>query len=105
MVVGGGATGIELAAELSDLIGSDMQKLYGDLAKKATISIYDVANAILPGFGKDLQEHARTHFERKNVSVETGKHIERLEAGVMHVKEDGPIKFGMLVWSTVIDEQ
>ena len=56
VVVGGGPTGVEFAAELHDLLHTDMSKHYPSLAAMARINLYDVAPTILGGFDQGLQE-------------------------------------------------
>lgn len=53
---GGGPTGVEFAAELHDLIRTDIQRHYPNLAKLAKISLFDVAPVILGSFDVGLQE-------------------------------------------------
>lgn len=55
-VVGGGPTGVEFAAELHDLLRDDATRHYPDLVKFASITLYDVADHILPSFDKSLVE-------------------------------------------------
>ena len=55
-VVGGGPTGVEFAAELHDLLHTDMARHYPSLAAMARINLYDVAPSILGGFDAGLQE-------------------------------------------------
>lgn len=100
IVVGGGPTGVELAAEMFDLIHHDLSVLYPDLKDKISISLHDVADQILTAFDKGLSEYAISSFKGRGVEPKTGSHITKVEPGVMHTKEDGEIKFGMLVWAT-----
>ncbi|KAL8291972.1 hypothetical protein RQP46_001438 [Phenoliferia psychrophenolica] len=85
VIVGGGPTGIEFAAELHDLLATDMLRHYPNLAPMARITVYDVAPKILAAFDGELVEYAVEQFKRQ---------------GVIEVKEEGTIPFGMLVWST-----
>ena len=55
---GGGPTGVEFAAELHDLIQTDIERHYGHLARMARITLYDVAPAILGNFDRSLAEYA-----------------------------------------------
>ena len=55
-IVGGGPTGVEFAAELHDLLHTDMTRHYPTLARMAKINLYDVAPHILGGFDESLQE-------------------------------------------------
>ena len=56
MQTGGGPTGVEFAAELHDLLHTDIMRHSPNLAKLAKISLFDVAPNILGGFDTGLQE-------------------------------------------------
>lgn len=53
---GGGPTGVEFAAELHDLLHTDVKRHYPSFARLARISLFDVAPNILGGFDTGLQE-------------------------------------------------
>lgn len=52
--VGGGPTGVEFAAELHDLLHTDIKRHYPTLARMAKITLYDVAPMILGSFDRSL---------------------------------------------------
>ena len=119
-VVGGGPTGMEFAAELSDLVSEDMSKLYPTLAPKVRITVYDVAPRILSMFDEKLGQYAMETFKRERVDIRTSHHIQELRPGLpqagkekksnekgedqgcytLTTREDGDIGIGMCVWST-----
>jgi len=100
-IVGGGPTGIELCAELSDLAHGPLTQLYPALAAKITICIYDVADNILSAFDKDLWTYANDQLvARAGVDISTGTHITRVDAEAMYTKEHGRVPYGMLIWAT-----
>ncbi|KAA1471917.1 FAD/NAD-P-binding domain-containing protein [Dentipellis sp. KUC8613] len=99
-IVGGGPTGVEFAAELHDLLHTDMARHYPALARMAKISLYDVAPKILGNFDRGLAEYAEKKFRRDGITLYTSHHVERVESGKMYVKEQGEVHFGLLVWST-----
>ena len=47
VIVGGGPTGVEVAAELYDMIESDLSKIYPKLAKEAVISVIELQDHVL----------------------------------------------------------
>ena len=67
VIVGGGPTGIEFAAELHDLLASDLHRHYPVLAPMARITVYDVAPSILAAFDGALVEYAVQQFQRQGV--------------------------------------
>ncbi|KAL5520757.1 hypothetical protein ACEPAF_2760 [Sanghuangporus sanghuang] len=100
-IVGAGPTGVEFAAELHDLIKSDITRYYGEkLARLARINLYDVADRMLGGFEEGLAQYAERKFARDGINLRLRHHVQRVEDGVLHVKEQGEVPFGILVWST-----
>ena len=119
-VVGGGPTGMEFAAELSDLVSEDMTKLYPNLAHKVRVTIYDVAPRVLAMFDDKLGSYAMKHFQRQGVDLKTSHHIKELRQGLprtgreehpeeatdsngcytLTTDKDGEVGVGMCVWST-----
>lgn len=120
-VIGGGPTGMEFAAELSDLVHEDLTKLYPALVPKVRIVVRDVAPQVLSMFDDKLSEYAMKTFRRQGVEIKTSNHIESLRPGLpatdlsgnstsnisdpagcytLKTTEDGEIGVGMCVWST-----
>ncbi|CAE6452562.1 unnamed protein product [Rhizoctonia solani] len=105
-IVGGGATGVEFAAELHDLLHDDLPSLYPTQGTKslveqhARITIYDVAPRILGMFDTALGEFAERHLKREGVTVRPNHIVERVEPGMIHFKGGEAVSFGMLVWAT-----
>lgn len=102
-IVGGGAIGIEAAAELFDLWNDEMRFLYPHLDGKLTITIHDVAPSILTTFDRRLAEYATESLTKGKhgvVRIETSSHIEKVEAGAIYTKENGRLPYGVLIWAT-----
>ncbi|KAK1594625.1 uncharacterized protein LY79DRAFT_549258 [Colletotrichum navitas] len=99
-IVGGGAVGIEAAAELWDLWSEELRFLFPHLDSELTITIHDVAPTILSTFDARLSEYATRSLEGKQVRIMTSSHIERVEADAIYTKEDGRLPYGLLIWAT-----
>ncbi|KAG0172383.1 hypothetical protein DFQ28_010074 [Apophysomyces sp. BC1034] len=99
-VVGGGPTGVEFSAELYDFITEDLSRLYPQLMEHTRMTVYDVAPQILGNFDKKLSDFALHKFNRKGIQVKTGSHVVEVFKDRLRTKEEGDIKFGMLVWAT-----
>ncbi|KAJ7593257.1 pyridine nucleotide-disulfide oxidoreductase-domain-containing protein [Mycena floridula] len=98
-VVGGGPTGVELTAELTDLF-TEISKTYPHLAGLPSITIHDVAKEILGTFHTELKTHALKSLQQHGVQVKTESHIEKIEEDALYTKEDGRIPCGMVAWAT-----
>ncbi|KIX01961.1 uncharacterized protein Z518_07900 [Rhinocladiella mackenziei CBS 650.93] len=119
-IVGGGPTGMEFAACLSDLIRDDISRIYPQLLKYIRISLYDVAPKVLPMFDATLADYAVKHYKRQNIEIKTSHQVEELRKGfpndpeavknqdkqvkgrvyTIRTKQEGDVGIGMCVWST-----
>lgn len=97
----GGPIGVEVSAELSDLMRDDLCQLYPGFKDKFSIEIHDVADQILPVFEKSLADYAQKSFVKKDVKIHTGSHITEVKPGEMFTKERGRIGHGMVSDSTL----
>jgi NADH:ubiquinone reductase (non-electrogenic) len=100
IIVGGGPTGIEMAAELTDLFEGDLGTLYPHLKDKTTVAVHDVAPQILSPFDRKLSEYATNALKHNKVEIKLNSHITNVTADTMETKEDGIIRYGMLIWAT-----
>ncbi|KIK66726.1 hypothetical protein GYMLUDRAFT_157111 [Collybiopsis luxurians FD-317 M1] len=98
-IVGGGPTGVELSAELTDLF-EEITKTYPHLKGLPSITIHDVAPEILGTFHEKLKVHALETFKKHGVEIKTNSHIEKVEEDALYTKEDGRIPYGMVAWAT-----
>ncbi len=99
-IVGGGATGVEIAAEVSDTVNKDLKPLYPNLKDYFSISIYDVAPNILAMFEKDLSTYAMESFRHRGVEIATGTQIRYVSEGRLATEQGTKIGFGVLIWAT-----
>lgn len=99
-IVGGGPTGIELAGELHDLVVEDLQRLYPTLAPLASLTVFDVAPRILPGFDATLADYAIRKFTRQGMEIRTGTKISRVEKDGLILESGEKVPHGLCVWST-----
>ncbi|KAI1336077.1 hypothetical protein F5Y15DRAFT_395951 [Xylariaceae sp. FL0016] len=99
-IVGGGAIGIEAAAEIYDLWHEEMRFLVPHLDGKLVITIHDIASTILSTFDSRLAEYATQSLKGRHIEMKTGSHITRVEADGIHTKEDGKLPYGLLIWAT-----
>ena len=98
-VVGGGPTGMEFAAELSDLVRQDLSKMYPALAPRVRIAVHDVADKILSMFDDKLARYAMAAFRREGVEVKTSHHVLELRRGLPGV-DDGADSQGCFTLTT-----
>ena len=98
-IVGAGATGVELAAEIHHAVA--MLKLYGHEQldrRNLTVHLIEAAPRILPALTERVSTAAHERLEKMGVQVHTGTTINQAEAGALHVRDGDAIKADLLVW-------
>ncbi|KAE8331378.1 hypothetical protein BDV39DRAFT_218712 [Aspergillus sergii] len=99
-IVGGGPTGIEIAAELTDLFEGDLLDLYPHLRGKASVTVHDVAPNILAPFDRKLSEYAQKSLQKHKVEIKVNSHIVNVTEDTIETREDGKLGYGLLIWAT-----
>ncbi|MDB5034752.1 MAG: putative dehydrogenase [Chlorobi bacterium] len=100
VVVGGGPTGIEFAAELHDLIEEDLGRSYPHLKGEVKISLFEAMNTILNSFDGNLRRYTAEHFKRQGIELRVGTPVQEVLDGGLKLKNGEMIPAGLIVWST-----
>lgn len=101
VIVGGGPTGVEFAAELHDFIMEDLMRLYPRVAGEVHITIIE-GKHILGAFDQSLREYTESKFRRDRITLRTGVNVARVEAGKLYLSDGDSLEYGMGVWNTGI---
>jgi len=102
VVVGGGPTGVEIAAEIHDFLRDDVRKWYPDLARLARIILLEAMETILSSFDKKLSEYAAKLFARENIAIRTNSPVIKITEEAIILKDETEIPFGIVIWSAGI---
>lgn len=97
IIVGAGATGVELAAELVNFINqlkSGRVDSSGD-----EIVLVEAASDILPGFSRAVRRKARRRLDKLGVKIIAGAAIERVEAKTVVLPGGRVIPYHLLIWA------
>ncbi|GLU06521.1 hypothetical protein SLE2022_235490 [Rubroshorea leprosula] len=105
IMVGGGPTGVEFAAELRDFVQEDLVKLYPMVKDLVKITVIQSGDHILNTFDERISTYAEQKFSRDGIEVQTSCQV----VGVsdreinMNLKSTGEVcsvPHGLVVWST-----
>ena len=69
MIVGGGPTGVEVAAELHDMIYDDLVKLYPQVIKDVCIQIVELTDHLLSTYDRAISMYTADNFKRAGEGV------------------------------------
>ena len=64
VVVGGGPTGVEVAAELYDLVRDDLAKYYPELCKEARVRLVELQDHVLSTYDRKISDYTSKLFSR-----------------------------------------
>ncbi|TPX31312.1 hypothetical protein SmJEL517_g05336 [Synchytrium microbalum] len=110
VIAGGGPTGTEFAAEISDFVSSDVRRLFPELIDYVTITVVQAADHILNTMAAKLSAFAEYRFKRQNINLLTKTRVVAVEPSALVYKkreadpkaEPEKLPFGICVWATGI---
>jgi len=104
VVVGGGPTGVEYAAELQDYLVDDLKKWYPEIADRLKITLVEALPNVLPMFSKKLIEYTESTFKDNQINLLTKTMVKDVQEKHITVqdaeKNIKDIPYGLLVWAT-----
>ena len=90
VIVGGGATGVEYAGALAELIYGPLLKDFGSIAREEVdIRLLEGGERLLAGVPPRLQEYARVRLERRGVRVLTGSQVVEVASDCVVTRDTG----------------
>lgn len=100
VVVGGGPTGVEFAAELHDFLTEDLVDSYPTVLPDVSITLFEAGDALLSSFDAALSEYTVKIFQRQKISVRLHSQVAKVEEKEILLKDGSRVPYGMMVWST-----
>src|SRR4051794_19954531 len=99
VIVGGGATGVEIAGALADLVADTMSVEYRDLAVSAAqIHIVDHGHALLAPFSEHAHDYVAKVLGRKGVRMHLGVAVTEVGPGHVTLADGSTIRTRCVVW-------
>ncbi|MEP1215582.1 MAG: NAD(P)/FAD-dependent oxidoreductase [Marinobacter sp.] len=102
-IIGAGATGVELAAELR--LASRELPVYGMnhlRPEDVSITVIEAAERILPALPARLSAAATRELEHQNVRVMTGQPVSEIRGGALLMKDGTELASEMTIWAAGI---
>ncbi len=99
-IVGGGATGVELSAELFNAakgLRNYGLEVFDEKALKVTL--LEAGPRILPALDEELAETARGELEALGVQVRTSTQVVKVTPKAVHTKDGGTVEADLILWA------
>jgi NADH:ubiquinone reductase (H+-translocating) len=99
-IVGGGATGVEMAGSLAELRGTALRTTYPEIdPRKVTIRLIEQLDELLTPFAVPLRRYARRELLLRGVDVQTGKTIKEVSPGRVLLADGENLRSDLTVWA------
>jgi NADH dehydrogenase len=99
VIVGAGATGVEVAGALADLVHDTMSVEFGELAVAAAqIHVVDLGHVLLGPFSDSAHEYAAKVLQRKGVRTHLGVAVTEVGGGHVKLADGTTIATHCVIW-------
>jgi NADH:ubiquinone reductase (H+-translocating) len=99
VVVGGGATGVEVAGALADMIHDTMTVEYRDLAVAGTqVHVVDLGHSLLAPFSEHAHDYVAKVLQRKGVHIHLGVGVTEVGPGHVRLADGTTITTRCVIW-------
>ena len=100
VVIGGGATGVETASELYNLVHEALEPDYPNIdPHRVRIFLLEAMDHILPELDPALRKAARTRLVNQRIEVKTGAMAEEITADCVKLKDGDDILTENVIWT------
>jgi NADH:ubiquinone reductase (non-electrogenic) len=100
VVVGGGASGVELSTKMADLLNDAVERRA--LKGEPRVIIVEMTNQVVPGMGDEIRSYVESALKKSRVEVHTETSVKRVtEEGVAieHAGQTEDIPAAAVVWT------
>jgi NADH:ubiquinone reductase (H+-translocating) len=102
-IVGGGATGVELAGTLAELRNIALPASFPDIDREQIcVTLIDLGPALLAPFSPRLRDYAKRELVDRGVDIRLNTKIERVEPGRVVLSDGSELTSDMTVWAAGI---
>lgn len=99
VVVGGGPTGVEFAAEMHDFLEQDLRNSFPQSADEFQITLLEATSQILNTFDARLGAYTLQLFKRQRIEVRLGIPVREVTDTTVFLADGTAIPCGLVVWS------
>jgi NADH dehydrogenase len=104
VIIGGGPTGVELAAELAELLFESLGKHYPQaVMNDVKITLVQRGDALLPMFDTRMQRAAQRILEKKGIHVALNSPVEKIEKNAVILANNKTLQTQTPIWVAGIE--
>ena len=103
MIVGGGATGIEVAGALAELLRGAFQRDFPELAGEGRLLLVQAGPSLIPEFPQRLSHYTHHHLELLGVQVRLNTQITRVHETGVTLASGERMAAGAVIWTAGLE--
>jgi NADH:ubiquinone reductase (non-electrogenic) len=96
--VGAGPTGVRFAAELYDLLTTDLPRSYPELTPHVRVTLLDAGKTILSSYDEHLRAYVANVLLKHGVDVQTGSLVQEVTPRSVRLADGREIPCGLVLW-------
>ena len=100
VIVGGGPTSVEFAAEVYDFLQKDVSRWYPELLNDVSVKLIEASGHIMGTFNESLVNYTERIFSSRKVELCTNVSVKEIRDHVAILSTGEELSFGLMVWST-----
>ncbi len=101
VVVGGGATGVEMAGALAEMRNNAMTRTYPELERtRVHITLIEMAPHVLAPFAPKLRDYAARELAERDVDLRLATSVSEVRPDAVVLDDDEVLAADMVVWAT-----
>jgi len=109
VIVGGGPTGVETAAEIQDFIDEDLAKYYPQLAPYMSVSLVQSGDHLLNTYSQVISERTAEAFQDQHIDVIFNSRVTAVTEKTVDVMDKSTkavrhVPYGTCIWSTGVGQ-
>jgi NADH dehydrogenase len=102
-IVGGGATGLEMAGTLAELRNIALPTSFPAIdPARFRVTLIELGSALIAPFNPHLREYARRQLIKRGVDVRLDTKIEQVDAGSVRLSDGSTLTSDMTIWAAGI---
>ncbi len=100
VIVGGGVTGVEVAAELLDMARDTLLPKFASLHKSdLTVTVLEGGDRVVGSARPEHSDYVHRFLERRGVRVVLNARVTRVEPRLVHLEDGGSVPGFTLIWT------
>ena len=100
VIIGGGATGVEIAGAVVELLDISLRRDGVHIDRgMTTVTVVDVADRLLAAFEERSSQYAEEELTRRGIEVRLGTAVAAVDDRIVHLADGSTISADLVIWA------